>query len=946
MSEARGRSLAGRILKGMAVIVFFGLFAKVGGFLMSLFMASFYGPGRVLDGYTEVFNIVIFTFLYSTVLKIFVPAFMPLFAELRNTEGEDGAWRFANTTINLLLIGGVIIVILGVLFAPQVMGVLVPGFDDAGRALAASMMRVMMPGAFVFIFAAAALAVFNSYKIFSFPSAGEATQKLLWAATLFVQIRVLGMAVSVWHETPVVIGFLAGCSAQLAILLWGLRRWLPRYWPFLPALCRRRIVKEAGILLAFAAAFAGWVALLSFAGRHRLFADETAAGLWLGRNAGFLGLTGALALGCGYALLLWWRSRGSAGIMGRFALLAAPMMLGVLFARYRDLTTALFQSHTQTGVFGVLELGKKIGNLPTVLVAYSLSIAMFPHLCDLAARKDTRTFARLLTRTLQTIALFFLPLMVVIICLGRPIFQLVFDRGDWAPMFLDYGGLAVTIYCSALFFYAIENVLMQSFFSIQRMWAPTLIGMGFTIVHALFLFVSIRTLGFDYPHQVFLLVAVSFPLTRTLKNIVLIYLLKKRVAVLPLRQMAAFATRLVIICAGVAAATLGVREFLTPRILPGAFAGRTVMIDTFNAEPRGWFSRNAWALDVREPEIAGFSGRALVVKYAGRESARVGVRRSLGDFDCRRLETVRLRLAARIKEVNESAGGRDLNFRVSLRRRVPSGEEIVADLGAHPVGSQGRVLELQPEALGSTDVDGAALLLVIEDDNPWRDAPGEVVLAIDDVAIVSAGREIVVDSFDPGAPIWQGLDSGGRIEAMPGDSGEVALRVEGGPHRLVRDVSGLELAGARFLSFKAAADAPVKIRVELRGDGTSRDADVEISASRDRRTYRLPLDRMRLGLAGVAGAAGGGERMAAIAFVVPESYAGALWLDNIALEDPPRRLSFELAKIILAGVPAIAGMTAFIVLCLLLRMEEAMAVVAWLRDKVRRKRRASSETDE
>jgi len=915
VSEARGGSLAGRILRGMAVIVFFGLFAKLGGFLMSLFMAGFYGPGRVLDCYTEVFNIIIFTFLYSTVLKVFV---------------------------HLLLMGALVVVVLGMLLAPQMIAVLVPGFDQAARGLAASMLRVMMPGAFVFIFAAAALAVFNSYKIFSFPSAGEATQKLLWAATLFVQIRVLGMAVSVWHETPVVIGFLVGCSAQLAILLWGLRRWLSRYWPFLPALCRRRVVTEAGILVAFAAAFAGWVALLAFAGRHPLLSAGAAAGDWLGRNAGLLGLTGALTLGCGYALLLWWRSRGRTGIMGRFALLAAPMMLGVLFARYRDLTTALFQSYTQTGVFGVLELGKKIGNLPTHLVGYSLSIAMFPYLCDLAAKRDTRTFADLLTKTLKMIALFFLPLTVAVLCLGRPIFQLVFDRGagTWEPMFLDYGGLAVAIYCSALFFYAIENVLMLSFFSIQKMWTPTLLGMGFTIVHVLFLFLFIRVLGFDYPHQVFLIVAVSFPLTRVMKNVVLMRLLRARIPILPLRQAAAFAVKLAVVCAGVAAATLGVRGLLAPHVHPGDFAGRTVMVDTFNAEPRGWFSRNAWDLEVREPEIAGFSGRALIVNYAGRKSARVGVRRSLRDFDLSRIEMVRFRFAAQVKEVRGGAGDRDLSFRISFRRRGPSGDQLVADLRTHSAGPQGRVLELRPEAGGVAGANRAALSLVIEDDNRWGAAPGEVALVIDDLVVVSGGREIVVDTFDPGAPFWQGFDSGVRTEAIPGEPGEVALRLESGPHRVVRDVSGMDLAGVRFLSFKAAADAPSRISVELIGGGTRREAEVKISASSKRRPYRLPLDGMR------AIPGGGPERITAIAFAVPESYGGVLWLDNIALEDPPHRVPFELAKIVLAGVPAVAGMVAFLVLCLLLRVEEALAVVAWLRDRMRRRRRrAPSETD-
>ena len=177
---------------------------------------------------------------------------------------------------------------------------------------------------------------------------------------------------------------------------------------------------------------------------------------------------------------------------------------------------------------------------------------------------------------------------------------------------------------------------------------------------------------------------------------------------------------------------------------------------------------------------------------------------------------------------------------------------------------------------------------------------------------------------------------------MPHESDETALCLEGGPHRVVRDVSGMDLAGVRFLSFKAAADAPVRIHVELLGDPADagrRETEVGISASSRRRPYRLPLDGMRV----IRG--DGAERITEIAFMVPESYGGVLRLDNIALEDPPRRAPFELAKIVLAGVPAVAGMAAFLVLCLLLRVEEALAVVAWLRDRMRRRRRAPLETD-
>jgi len=946
-------ALGRRIVRGMVVILFFGLFARFGGFLINVLIAGHYGPGRVLDAFSEVFNVIVFTLIYSTVLKVFVPAFMPLFAEVREREDEERAWHFANTALNLLLLGGAAVVVISAALAPQIVATLVPGFSSEAQAGAVALLRGMAPGVMAFLFAAAALGVLNSYKVFSYPSAGEAVQKLVWAGAFFAIARLGGGAAARDSTQPIVLGFLIGCAAQVGVLFLGLRPQLPLYSPSFPALSVGRLCREILLGLAFVAVFVGWTLVLRNATRLP-FLGDTALAKYLASHASLAILTGGLALVCLYAAWLWQRARRRGGVMARFAVLAAPLLLGVVFARYRDLTTALYQSRTWEGGFGILEAGKKVANLAPGLVAYSLSIAMFPFLCDLAARRDTASFGDLLGRTLRTIALFFAPLTVAMMLLGRPLFQLFFDRGGWQDHFLFYGGLAVAVHASALVFYAMENVLMQAFFSIQRMWTPTLLGALFVLVHAGFLVFAIDGLGFRAPDEVFIVVALSFPLTRALKNILLLLILHRRVPVVPLRQTAVFLGKLAVVCVGVAVGMLIARAVVVPLAAPERFNRREVVLDTFEAEARGWFSPDVMKVGVAP--APGFEGNALAVRYEGRGGRHVAFQRDLTEFRLRGVEVVSLRLAAAIeeptaREVGSEASLTDLRrppllFRVILE----VAEEQRPIWGVLPVAGHGVVEALRvPVPVGSTATSVKLSLsaletgvssfsrsrpvrLRIEDANDWKGRRGLVRLFVDDVYVRADGRDILIDNFDAGTA-WEGINGQAAcLASLPSDGDEMTLRVAGGPHRLVRDISAYDLRGCTHFEFKAAATHPLRLRLNFTRRGKpSGLAEAEIAASSERRPYRIRL-------AAGDGAVAWDPESDRMEITVPSDYQGRLWLDNIAFVRPGQRVSFEVAKALVVIVPCLAAFVCFVGFAVLLRVEEARAVWHWLRAKGWRQR--------
>lgn len=559
-------SMGRRIIRAMLVITFYWVFLKLGGFLMNVLVVNYFGKGSLYDAFTATYNNLIYLLVFSSALKVLMPAFMPLFAQRMDREGEASAWELANTVTNLLLLTTATIAILGCVFTPQIVTTLLPGFTGETRSAAIRLLRWMLPGTLVLCFAIMAQGILNTYKVFSYPSAADAAQKLTWVAVLFVLLMLFRPDRSSTISRDIIgAAFLIGCVVQVAVLLRGLGGRLRYYRPRLPALSWRRLLKEClwagGTLLLLAACVWGLQNSTSLSSEDRNY--------WT--------LTSFLVAGCLYAGSVWCRGRSGSGIVARFAFLAAPLLTGVCVGRYRDLVSSFFQSYTAEGAYGLIELGKKVINLPSVLISYSLAVAMLPYLCDIAARKDIAGIGRLAGRALRMISLFFLPLTVLTITLSEPIMQLLGDRGNWSPQDVRIAGLALAIPAAAIFFLAVESVLTQTFFSLQRTILPTAAGILFSLLHGFGLYVAITQLGFDTPDQKFLAVCIAMPLSRGLKNVLLFFFLQRRVHMFTLSKGLGFALKLALVSGIVGVTSRLVHQPLTHVLRESAFADRLMM---------------------------------------------------------------------------------------------------------------------------------------------------------------------------------------------------------------------------------------------------------------------------------------------------------------------------------------------------------------------------------
>jgi putative peptidoglycan lipid II flippase len=124
----------------------FTLLSRVTGFMRDIMLAAILGAGPIADAFFVALRLPNhFRAIFAE--GAFNAAFVPAYARIRETGGAPPSKLFADKIFTLLLMVQVLLLLLALLFMPQVIALLAPGFnDDPGRfALATEMTRITFP---------------------------------------------------------------------------------------------------------------------------------------------------------------------------------------------------------------------------------------------------------------------------------------------------------------------------------------------------------------------------------------------------------------------------------------------------------------------------------------------------------------------------------------------------------------------------------------------------------------------------------------------------------------------------------------------------------------------------------------------------------------------------------------------------------------------------------
>ncbi|MHC4870584.1 MAG: murein biosynthesis integral membrane protein MurJ [Planctomycetota bacterium] len=228
--------------------------------------------------------------------------------------------------------------------------------------------------------------------------------------------------------------------------------------------------------------------------------------------------------------------------MRRFAILIAPLLIGIVFAKIRDIyNDGWVLSHVpHNGLLSINKIGKKLFNSIGWLLPYSASIAMYPFFCELVDKDNKFELASILKKSFQIFLILVIPITAISIALAFPVSRIFwqlkgFDLGECR--LASYSTIAYTL---VMPFSTLEFMLMQAFFSNRKMTTPIVLGIIFSSLSMLISYLGVIVYGEKISiylssfSSIFTLSAVSliavglaYTLSRSLKVIAMIYYLIK-----------------------------------------------------------------------------------------------------------------------------------------------------------------------------------------------------------------------------------------------------------------------------------------------------------------------------------------------------------------------------------------------------------------------------------
>lgn len=157
---------------GAFIIGFFSVLSKIFGLVRERLIAYHFGASELSDVYYSSFRLP--DLIYNTlILGALTLAFIPVFQKVWSKDKKEGL-LLANSTLNLFLIIIITLVIIGAIFAPQLVVFFTPGFDSWQLAQATQMTRIMLLAIIFFVASNIIGGVLNSWKkFFSFSVAAS-----------------------------------------------------------------------------------------------------------------------------------------------------------------------------------------------------------------------------------------------------------------------------------------------------------------------------------------------------------------------------------------------------------------------------------------------------------------------------------------------------------------------------------------------------------------------------------------------------------------------------------------------------------------------------------------------------------------------------------------------------------------------------------------------------
>ncbi len=354
-------------------------------------------------------------------------AFVSTFSQTGAKRGENEAWRLANLVNNGLIVVLSIIVIAGIIFSPQIVGILIrpsetptdPATAQLMFDLAVKMTRILFPFLLMVSLAAVAMGVLNTKGRFGVPASastmfnvGSIFGGLLFAYLLAPEYITNTATALIHHRVPAPDNQGAAAAIigmAIGTLIGGMLQWLIQ----VPSL------RSVGYR---------WSPALSF------------------------------------------RDEGVRQVMR----MMAPAIIGSAALQVNVVVNTMFATSVAEGAVVWLGNAFRLIYLPIGIFGVAISTATLPVTSRAAAMDNLDEFRRTLASSLRLTLLLTIPSAVGLIILSRPIIALIYQYGRFTAFDTEQTAIALAYNAVGLTAYSALRVLAPSFYALRETRIPML----------------------------------------------------------------------------------------------------------------------------------------------------------------------------------------------------------------------------------------------------------------------------------------------------------------------------------------------------------------------------------------------------------------------------------------------------------------------------------------
>lgn len=177
-------------------------------------------------------------------------------------------------------------------------------------------------------------------------------------------------------------------------------------------------------------------------------------------------------------------------------LLMGPLVVGVVFSHISGLVDNLLASTLPTGQLAYLGYSKKLIDAILLIGPVALVTVVYSQLSHLASAKDYQKFTSLVSKAFRLLVYLSVPVACLMIGLKQPLIRSLFQRGEFTADSTFGTSRAFMVYAFGLTTFAIETLLVHTFFALSDTKTPVKFGILCVVLDICLAVVLLNPLGY------------------------------------------------------------------------------------------------------------------------------------------------------------------------------------------------------------------------------------------------------------------------------------------------------------------------------------------------------------------------------------------------------------------------------------------------------------------